>query len=381
MTRLPMLATTCAGCGLLTECGGQRGQQTLGGCLGGCGSSCGGPGKCDWVCPAKPDFIDRVREVSGLTTRSAALMPSSELLALGSYVPIIRHASSRTAPVSAATVALPLEEVVKWRGQSYGVAAGSAVELRAQFGVRDDVSVVLVSVARDRVLERYWACRRKWFIPRQLKELGFTAVTVPNFSAFLDAPRPHTLWNRRRMEIVAAEFAELGLVVIPHLNSLQMDDWLYWQAFLAEQKHLTHVATEFQTGLRVRDRGEPAVVDLARLQDRLGRQLHPVIVGGAAYAADLGRYFADLTFVDSQPFMKAMHRRRGVGQGKWERAEAIDVGELLEANIRAHEAHILSEISRGRAGVPPRQHRRALPTKHASTFSKQLPFPPSMPRR
>jgi hypothetical protein len=374
MTRLPMLAATCAGCGLLTECGGQRGQQTLGGCLGGCGSSCGGPGKCDWVCPAKPDFIDRVREVGGLNTRSAALMPSSELLSLGTYVPIIRHASSRTMPVSAATVALPLEEVVKWRGQSYSVAAGSAGDLRAQFGVRGDANVVLVSVARDRVLERYWACRRKWFIPRQLKELGFTAVTVPNFSAFLDAPRPHTLWNRRRMEIVAAEFAELGLVVIPHLNSLQVDDWLYWQAFLAEQKHLTYVATEFQTGLRVRDRGELAVVDLARLQDRLGRQLHPLIVGGAAYAADLSRYFADLTFVDSQPFMKAMHRRRGVGQGQWERAESADVGDLLEANIKAHEAHILSEISRGRMGAPPAQRRRAAPVVRPSARSPELPF-------
>lgn len=375
MTRLPMLAPTCASCGLLTECGGQRGQQTLGGCLGGCGSSCGGLGKCDWVCPAKPDFVDRVREVGGLNARPVALMPSTERLSLGSYVPIIRHASSRTTPVTAATVALPLEEVVKWRGQSYGVAASSAGDLRAQFGVRSDANVVLVSVARDRVLERYWACRRKWFIPRQLKELGFTAVTVPNFSAFLDAPRPHTLWNRRRMEIVAAEFAELGLAVIPHLNSLQVDDWLYWQAFLTEQKQLTYVATEFQTGLRVRDRGEMAVVDLAKLQERLGRQLHPVIVGGAAYAAELGRYFADLTFVDSQPFMKAMHRRRGAGQGKWEHAESANVGDLLEANIIAHGAHISSAILRGRMGEPPPQRRRAAPLLPPSTRTLDLPFP------
>lgn len=374
MTRLPMLAPTCASCGLLTECGGQRGQQTLAGCLGGCGSSCGGPGKCDWVCPAKPDFVDRVREVGGLNARASALMPSSEGLSLGAYIPIIRHASSRTMPVSAATVALPLEEVVKWRGQSYGVAASSAGDLRAQFGVRSDANVVLVSVARDRVLERYWACRRKWFIPRQLKELGFTAVTVPNFSAFLDAPRPHTLWNRRRMEIVAAEFADLGLVVIPHLNSLQVDDWLYWQGFLSEQKHLTYVATEFQTGLRVRDRGELAVVDLARLQDRVGRQLHPVIVGGAAYAAELGRYFADLTFVDSQPFMKAMHRRRGVGQGKWERTDSTDVGDLLEANIKAHEAHIASEILRGKLGTPAARRRRAAPAVRPPLRSPELPL-------
>lgn len=380
MTRLPVLAATCSSCGLLTECGGQRGQQTIGGCLDGCGSSCGGSEKCDWVCPAKPDFIDRVREVGGLSASAVTAMPRPERLSLGNYIPIIRHASSRSTLVASTTVAVPLEEVVKWRGQSYGVAAASAEGLRAQFGVRPDANVLLVSVARDRVLERYWAFRRKWFVPRQLKELGLVAITVPNFSAFLDAPRPHTLWNRRRMAIVAEEFAEVGLLVIPHLNSLQEDDWRYWQAFLSEQEHLTYVAKEFQTGLRQRARGERAIGDLAQLQDRLRRQLHPLIVGGAAYAAELGRYFTNLTFVDSQPFMKAMHRRRGVGQGRWERAQLADVSSLLDANIKAHEAHILSEISRGRMGCPAPHRRRAIVTKSPSTHLKQLPLPPS-PRR
>ncbi|HVX90625.1 MAG TPA: DUF4417 domain-containing protein [Candidatus Paceibacterota bacterium] len=373
MKHLPIFAASCATCGLLPECGGQRGQQTIGGCFVGCGAACGGPEKCDWVCPLKADFVDRVREVGGLSTGST-LIPTGQTVNLPRYIPMIRHGSSRAMPLDVAAVALSIEDVVKHRGQSYSAIATSASGIREQFALRHDAQVVLVSVARDRVLERFWAYRRKWFVPRQFKDLGLTAITVPNFSSFLDAPRPHSLWNRRRMEIVASEFAANGLFVVPHLNSLQEDDWRHWQVFLGAHDHLTYVAKEFQTGLRLRDRGDRAIADLARLQDRVGRALHPVIVGGAAFAAELARHFTALTFVDSQPFMKAIKRRRAAAPGRWERSELTNVDQLLALNIQAHEAHIAREIARGSAGQVTTPRRRGSPRRpNSSSWANRLP--------
>jgi hypothetical protein len=305
------------------------------------------------------------------------LIPTGQTVNLPRYLPMIRHASSRAMPLDVAAVALSIEDVVKHRGQSYSTVASSASGIREQFGLRHDAEVLLVSVARDRVLERFWAYRRKWFVPRQLKELGLTAITVPNFSSFLDAPRPHSLWNRRRMEIAAAEFAANGLFVVPHLNSLQEDDWRHWQVFLGAHDHLTYVAKEFQTGLRHRDRGERAIADLARLQDRVGRALHPVIVGGAAFAAQLARHFTALTFVDSQPFMKAVKRRRAAAPGRWERSELTNLDQLLALNIQAHQAHIVREITRGSVGQPATPRRRASPPRASgasgSSWANRLP--------
>jgi len=67
---------------------------------------------------------------------------------------------------------------------------------------------------------------------------------------------------------------------------------------------------EFQTGLRGRSRGLAAIHSFATLQQRFGRRLHPLIIDGVAYTTDLTPHFERITFADSQPFMKAMHRRR-----------------------------------------------------------------------
>jgi hypothetical protein len=151
------------------------------------------------------------------------------------------------------------------------------------------------------------------------------------------------------MAIVANELSSAGIAVIPHLNSGQSEDWERWYEFLRDNPAITYVAKEFQTGLRVRSRGLNAIHSLATLQQRLGRQLHPLIVGGVAYAADLASHFERITFADSQPFMKAMYRRRRSRLGTWE-PHPVDgvVDDLLEENIAAHGAHVQAELARGR---------------------------------
>ena len=65
-----------------------------------------------------------------------------------------------------------------------------------------------------------------------LARLGTIAMTVPNFSFFENAPRPHTLWNLKRMLIVAEELTTAGLPAVVHLNALTAADWKLWTHFL-----------------------------------------------------------------------------------------------------------------------------------------------------
>ena len=68
--------------------------------------------RCDWVCPAKDDFVDHVREVGGLDAVAGPILPLTNV-ELPSYVPVVRHGSSRSSPLSADVVALSLGDVVR----------------------------------------------------------------------------------------------------------------------------------------------------------------------------------------------------------------------------------------------------------------------------
>lgn len=348
--KLPVLSPpTCTACGFRNACGGIHGQQVFGGCFHSCGSGCGGPARCDWVCPAKDDFVDHVREVGGLDTAAGSILPLTGT-ELPSYIPLVRHGSSRSSRLSANVVGLTIGDLVRGADRDdYGASLASALDVRDKFKIRSDARVLLVCVADDRPLERFWALRTNSGVLEKLASLDLVAATIPNFSVFDDAPRTHTLWNWRRMAIVASEFSSVGVAVIPHLNSGQVEDWERWYDFLRDNPAITYVAKEFQTGLRVRARGLAAIHSLATLQQRLGRRLHPLVVGGVAYAAALASHFDRITFADSQPFMKAMHRRRRSRRGTWELHPVHGVvDDLLEENIAAHAAHVRAELGRGR---------------------------------
>lgn len=351
MHSLPMVVTSCGECAFREECGGLPGQQVIGGCFARCGVECGGPAVCKWICPAKPSFVDDEREVQGLRPR----LPRLHALAreLPSYVPVICHGSSREGRLAHPVVALSIQDIFSGGGRgSYGAFLSSSDSLRDRFRLEGAVDVLVVSVARDAVLEKFWALHDTARAIEKLSAANVVAVTVPNFSSFDDAPRTYTLWNRRRMEIVAEELTRAGIAVVPHLNSAQREDWDYWFNFMSASAGLKFIAKEFRTGLRRVRNGRKALYELADLQQRLGRELHPILVAGAQYAAEASRHFTRVTVVDSQPFMKTMMRHRGTPTGTWypsPRSGPLD--ELLEENISAHSMHIAHELRRsvGRA--------------------------------
>jgi hypothetical protein len=344
----------CTACAFRAECGGLDDQQSLWGCFSACSTDCITRG-CDWTCPASPaDFIERVRDVGGFSTTGLPLKPLGAA-ALPSYVPMIHHGyglgSDDDVALDVTIAAISIKDVFRERDDGrLDVVADDPASLRRRFGLRDGAQILLVCIANDRPLERYWAHRRLDDIPARLAKLGLIGVTLPNYSFFTDAPRTHTLWNRRRMLRVGEELSALGLPVVPHLNALTSEDWRFWTDFLRAHPEIHVLAKEFQTGLREKGKAAHAIESLRKLQDDVGRPLRLIAVGATRYLNSLHNVFESVTFVDSGPFMRAMKRRErvaGAGKPRWRKVSVpsgTDLLDLLNSNIRVHAAFIARNL-------------------------------------
>ena len=100
-----------------------------------------------------------------------------------------------------------------------------------------------------------------------------------------------------------------GLNAVPHLSAASSGDWAFWARYLGENRQVKKVALEFQTGNKNRSQGLKVIEHLTRLQAETGRRLHPIIVGGGQFVEKMSEQFTSFTLIDSEPFMKAVHRQ------------------------------------------------------------------------
>jgi hypothetical protein len=341
----------CVDCHFLQDCGGLDGQQGLWGCFSKCYSD-GLCGRADWTCPCRPkQFARRLAEVGGDLHSPATSFLTSTLNEeeLPLYIPLIQHGSARRTRFRKSFVALPTFGVVgKHRSDPYGPATRSAAGLRRKFVISESAKVLFIWPTHDQLLELYWAKRRALKTPHALLPLRIAAITLPNFSFFTDAPRTHSLWNRKRLIIAAQELTDAGICTIPHLNTLTRADWVFFSDLLKNNLNVKVVAKEFQTGASAED-----VERLSWLQEELKRPIHPLLIGGARFLRQVARYFEDFTLVDSNPFMKTQFRMRLSvhpynNSQKWTRcptAKNQPLDSLLEHNVRAYEDWVCAEVS------------------------------------
>lgn len=167
---------------------------------------------------------------------------------------------------------------------------------------------MLVSVDHDARLEYYWSKRNRYGLPKGLASLGIEQITAPNFSFPINVPRTEHLTNRRRSLICCDEFSQAGLSVIPHLNAVNQRDWDTWRDILRDRKNIKYVCKEFQTGGSLSKVGAWHIRQVCELEQRLGRALHLIAVGGARHFRLLVE-LSGFTIVDSIPFMKTCFRR------------------------------------------------------------------------
>ncbi len=348
------ISAGCLKCPLLKQCGGYTRAGGGWSCMDRC-ASC--DSSCDLVCLKKPgDFVRALLEIDGFDHGG---IPALERPAdaLPRYVPVLQHGFDHEVPLEWA--AFPLRALMRFKGRRYAPIGVSAAEVRVRLGVSDATKILLVATGKDPPIESYWRWRRLHGAPDALAALGLSGAVAPNYSMFLEEPRPQHMFNRKRSLICASEWSAAGIGVVPYLQAVAPADWLYWEAFLREHVEVTHVAKEFQTGLANPERGREAIDNLARLQRLLKRRLHVVAIGAARFRGLLDeRFEGSWTLIDSEPFMKAVKRRVAARvderRVRWLPALGQDAGDLLFHNVGRYQEW----LARGR-GAPTKGHARA----------------------
>jgi hypothetical protein len=341
----------CSTCCWAEVCGGRHIHVAdLFGCFDRCHAACSAA-KCDLTCPNNPDvFWRRTAEVGGLETFPHREFPPLGGDLLPSYLPMIRPGIIRKRRMQSSFVALTLYELLASLRVKGGHAHMGRSEFRKKWSLREDCKILVVGVAKDPKIESFW--RDHVTLIPLLADLGLHGVTVPNFSYFLDSPRPHILYNRKRGLRVADLLIEHGIRVVPHFNAISWSDWAFWGRLLRESPGLSVFCKEFQTGNRLKVNYEQTVAKMAELQREVGRDLHPVIVGGLKAIELLKREFNSFTLIDSTPSIKTKNRQLLQGStshdAKLIRAtRTADLAPLHDHNISVR----VELVSRRLAGV------------------------------
>ena len=307
-------------------------------------------GSCDWTCPNNPDiFAERWAEVGGLFDFGHETYLPLNGDSWPHYIPMIRSGPPRTKPLNCTFVALSLYESLRFlKGKRGGYESPGRVEFRRRLALRDDCRILLIGVGPDAMIEGFYAKFRDLRLAEVIADLDVVAITPPNFSFFLDVPRPHSLYNRKRMLRVADEFLRHGVQVAPHFNAATTADWDFWAELLRDSPELSVYCKEFQTGNRRKVHYERTVGHMNRLQDQIGRALHPLLVAGKNPMPGLLQNHPSFTVIDSDPSMKTNHRQI-FSRGQWRtiRAKADScLTQLLDHNIAVRAGAIQQQLTR-----------------------------------
>lgn len=311
MERAPIQAT-CFRCPYLKACGGLREHRSERLRCTSC-AACDN-GACDSVCFRNGSLGRAVLEVDGFGSDRLAVGGGTHM-ALPAYVPMIYHGHALDSTSSPPWVAIPLVALVGRHpeGTMY-VRYRSAAAFRGAFGLSVSTKILAVGTGKDPFIEDFWADRRIMCLAAGLANLGIALAIPPNYSICDDDPRLHHLYNRKRSLIVAHDWTTHGLDVAPYVIGTRSADWKFWQEVYDANPDLRFVVKEFQTGLRAPGHARDALDEAAALQDRLGRELHFIGIGGFQYGHEIARRFGRRsTIIESTPFMRAVHRKRAFG--------------------------------------------------------------------
>lgn len=209
----------------------------------------------------------------------------------------------------------------------------------------------------------------------RLKSLGINTIICPDFSTAVNLPRLDNLANRRRSLICAEEFSAAGISVVPFFLATHEADWQFWLWFLKEHTQINVIAKEFQTGASRRKVGEWHARALLQLEQKVGRGLHLIAVGGRRFIPMLA-HLQGLTVMDSNPFMKSVKRRRlTIKNQQWtasRTAKGAPIDELLNHNTCIYEQYILDKIKNTRSGKSDRLRSSKHPQRSSTPPSAEI---------
>lgn len=343
-SRGPALQSTCRSCPYLRTCGGLTENDSMT-----CGIKCRAcaTGSCDSVCFGSGRLPRALMSIDGFGHDDLRVQAPD--VDLPRYIPMGYHRRALSEDLQSDWLAVPLKSIVGIRrgGTSLHVKFADGLALRRALNVRPTTKILLTGVARDRLIERFWSDTRIMCLGAALSRLDVSLAVPPNYSIWDDDPRLHHVYNRKRSLILAHDWTENGIPVAPYMVGGRPADWRFWEGVLRANPGLRYIVKEFQTGLGRPGRAQAALDEAAAMQDRVGRELHLIAVGGFQYAADLQKRFGDRwTVVESTPFIKAVKRQRGVPaksgvRVNWQSAKGAEPKELFINNAQLREAAVL----------------------------------------
>lgn len=326
----------CSTCPDLGRCGGIATQ--LGGhCYMHC---CGGKAGCQTVCRQNPEFKAQSREIAGFDLANVPRVKPVSQLPLSGTAPLLVHGNVRQAPVVSDIVAVKLREVVHMN--SGRLRYSDREELAKALKFAPDAHVVVTGIEQDKWVEPWWSLGRenRRALLRQFSILNVALVTPPNFSLFCDQPRPSDFSAMKRIALVQAEFLEAGIPCALHPHIITETDSSRWTDFVAARPEIQTIAYEFTTGAGRRSLRSRHIDHLIRLANAAGRPLDLVVRGDQKILAELAPYFQNVLYVDTNAFMKTMHREYAVRTSnrdlRWKSVttpDDISVDALLQHNV------------------------------------------------
>ncbi|WP_157628291.1 DUF4417 domain-containing protein [Ensifer sp. BR816] len=354
-------ALGCRGCRDFGVCGG---LHTEAGIFLDCHDlcTCSDKSKCDMVCRFNPaHFVARMREIDGFELSKLPRFEELPVPSLPPVVPFIHHKYSRAMPLNEPVVAIPLCELVDLgSGQLHVRTRG---ELSARFLVPAEASIVVSGVDKDRIIERWWELDNRPALIAQLRELGLTMVTAPNYSVLTDVPRTDNLHAMKRIFMVWSEFTAAGLPAALHVNARTEHDYSRWAALIRERPEIGVVAFEFATGCGRGERIAFHTSQLMSLARRVGRPLDIVVRGGLHVLPQLTQAFRRVTLLETHSFSRTQRRRRAyfdeAGRLHWAPSPTeigASLDELLAHNVKV--VRVAMEMAMQKTSKPIRFVRR-----------------------
>ncbi|MDX1170676.1 DUF4417 domain-containing protein [Sinorhizobium medicae] len=292
------------------------------------------------VCRFNPaHFVARMREIDGFELGTLARVQELPLPSLPPVVPFIHHKYSRAVPLNEPVVAIPLCELVDLGSGQLHVRTRE--ELSARFLVPAGAAIVVSGVDKDNIIERWWELNNRPALIAQLRKLGITTVTAPNYSVLTDVPRTDNLHAMKRIFMVWSEFAAAGLPAALHVNARTEHDYKRWAELIRERPEISVMAFEFATGCGRGERINFHTSQLMLLARRVGRPLDIVVRGGLHVLPQLTQAFRWVTLLETQSFSRTQRRRRAyldeAGRLHWAHSPT-EVGapldELLAHNVK-----------------------------------------------
>jgi hypothetical protein len=319
--------TPCMGCLSCPDrdlCGGLNIGRDAMSCVDLC--TCKDPRKCDRPCIRNPRvYVGRMLEVNGFDLETIPRTQVVDVQRLPSTIPILFQKNRRSDRLTSPAVAIRFKDL--FSEKTGRPKFESREQLAAKFLFDPDAQLVVIGVSEDKPIETYWGTARNNGFPGVLSRLRPTLITTPNFSMFNNTVRWPDLHNMKRIAISWWEMAEAGLPASLHVHGRTDRDYERWTEFIVKRDEVRSVTFEFGTGAGIPVRSEWHIQQLIKLGRATGGRLQLLIKGGWRFARRLNAHFAQVVFLDSDSFMKAVARKmmdERLGKVVWDSAITLE---------------------------------------------------------